>query len=155
MCAWFLQATQKCICDTEHMFDCPEENAHRGEEDIAAVVRKCPFLRNGIFHQLCVYFRTFWLASLGSTYQPVKTPTWKGTNCPWLLKRACFEQVTTIQSYQKSLVEQDYYYHHQCFSKLKLQPSYFKILPKIFHQQKRTKLRLLLFLLLSFCHRQF
>jgi len=31
------QATQKCICDTEHMFDCPEENAHRGEEDIAAV----------------------------------------------------------------------------------------------------------------------
>ena len=32
------QATQKCICDTEHMFDCPEENAHRGPEDIAAVV---------------------------------------------------------------------------------------------------------------------
>jgi len=31
------QATQKCICDTEHMFDCPEENAHRGPEDIAAV----------------------------------------------------------------------------------------------------------------------
>ena len=38
----FLKATQKCICDTEHMFDCPEENAHRGEEDIAAVVRKMP-----------------------------------------------------------------------------------------------------------------
>merc|ERR1711936_171146 len=31
------QASQKCICDTEHMFDCPEENAHRGPEDIAAV----------------------------------------------------------------------------------------------------------------------
>jgi len=31
------QATQKCICDTEHMFDCPEQNAHRGPEDIAAV----------------------------------------------------------------------------------------------------------------------
>lgn len=31
------QATQKCICDTEHMFDCPEENAHRGPDDIAAV----------------------------------------------------------------------------------------------------------------------
>lgn len=31
------QATQKCICDTEHMFDCPEENAHRSEDDIAAV----------------------------------------------------------------------------------------------------------------------
>merc|ERR1719210_307398 len=31
------QAGQKCICDTEHMFDCPEENAHRGPEDIAAV----------------------------------------------------------------------------------------------------------------------
>merc|ERR1712141_99991 len=25
------QAGQKCICDTEHMFDCPEENSHRGE----------------------------------------------------------------------------------------------------------------------------
>ena len=33
------QAGQKCICDTEHMFDCPEENAHRGPEDIAAVVK--------------------------------------------------------------------------------------------------------------------
>jgi len=31
------QATQNCICDTEHMFDCPEQNAHRGAEDIAAV----------------------------------------------------------------------------------------------------------------------
>jgi len=31
------QATQKCICDTEHMFDCPEEEVHRGPEDIAAV----------------------------------------------------------------------------------------------------------------------
>jgi hypothetical protein len=34
------QATQTCICDTEHMFDCPQENAHRGQEDIAAVVNK-------------------------------------------------------------------------------------------------------------------
>ena len=32
------QSRQKCICDTEHMFDCPEENAHRGADDIAAVV---------------------------------------------------------------------------------------------------------------------
>jgi len=31
------QGTQKCICDTEHMFDCPEENTHRGAEDITAV----------------------------------------------------------------------------------------------------------------------
>merc|ERR1739844_124624 len=31
------QSHQKCICDTEHMFDCPEENTHRGEDDIAAV----------------------------------------------------------------------------------------------------------------------
>jgi len=31
------QSRQKCICDTEHMFDCPEENAHRGADDIAAV----------------------------------------------------------------------------------------------------------------------
>jgi len=31
------QSRQKCICDTEHMFDCPEENAHRGSDDIAAV----------------------------------------------------------------------------------------------------------------------
>lgn len=31
------QATQKCICDTEHMFDCPDENPHRSAEDIAAV----------------------------------------------------------------------------------------------------------------------
>jgi len=31
------QSRQKCICDTEHMFDCPEENAHRGANDIAAV----------------------------------------------------------------------------------------------------------------------
>lgn len=31
------QAGQKCICDTEHMFDCPEENSHRGEDDIEAV----------------------------------------------------------------------------------------------------------------------
>ena len=34
------QSRQKCICDTEHMFDCPEENAHRGADDIAAVVSK-------------------------------------------------------------------------------------------------------------------
>ena len=42
------QASQKCICDTEHMFDCPEENAHRGPEDIAAVVRilKCILTSN-------------------------------------------------------------------------------------------------------------
>ena len=32
------QSRQKCICDTEHMFDCPDENAHRGADDIAAVV---------------------------------------------------------------------------------------------------------------------
>ena len=32
------QSRQKCICDTEHMFDCPEENAHRGADDITAVV---------------------------------------------------------------------------------------------------------------------
>lgn len=31
------QSRQKCICDTEHMFDCPEENAHRGADDITAV----------------------------------------------------------------------------------------------------------------------
>merc|ERR1719228_2766689 len=31
------QSRQKCICDTEHMFDCPDENAHRGADDIAAV----------------------------------------------------------------------------------------------------------------------
>merc|ERR1711890_56605 len=31
------RSRQKCICDTEHMFDCPEENAHRGADDIAAV----------------------------------------------------------------------------------------------------------------------
>jgi len=31
------QSNQKCICDTEHMFDCPDENAHRGADDIAAV----------------------------------------------------------------------------------------------------------------------
>merc|ERR1712242_61618 len=31
------QATQRCICDTEHMFDCPDENPHRSAEDIAAV----------------------------------------------------------------------------------------------------------------------
>ena len=42
------QSSQKCICDTEHMFDCPEENAHRGPEDIAAVVRilKCILTSN-------------------------------------------------------------------------------------------------------------
>ena len=40
------QAGQKCICDTEHMFDCPEENAHRGPEDIAAVVMKNDFSRS-------------------------------------------------------------------------------------------------------------
>jgi len=31
------QSNQKCICDTEHMFDCPDENAHRGADDIATV----------------------------------------------------------------------------------------------------------------------
>ena len=35
------------------MFDCPEENAHRGEEDIAAVVRKSPF--GGKWHFYVIY----------------------------------------------------------------------------------------------------
>jgi len=30
------QASQNCICDTEHMFDCPEENVQRGPQAIAA-----------------------------------------------------------------------------------------------------------------------
>ena len=32
------QASQNCICDTEHMFDCPEENVQRGPQAIAAAV---------------------------------------------------------------------------------------------------------------------
>jgi len=31
------QSRQKCICDTEHMFDCPDENSHRSADDITAV----------------------------------------------------------------------------------------------------------------------
>jgi len=31
------QATQKCICDSEHMFDCPRQEASRGPEAIQAV----------------------------------------------------------------------------------------------------------------------
>ena len=33
------QATQKCICDSEHMFDCPRQEASRGPEAIQAVVK--------------------------------------------------------------------------------------------------------------------
>jgi len=31
------QSGQECICDTEHMFNCPVEDSHRSPEDIAAV----------------------------------------------------------------------------------------------------------------------
>ena len=34
------QATQKCICDTEHMFDCPRQDVQRGPDAIEAVVWK-------------------------------------------------------------------------------------------------------------------
>ncbi len=32
------QATQNCICDTEHMFNCPEDSARRTQNDIDTAV---------------------------------------------------------------------------------------------------------------------
>ena len=54
------QASQNCICDTEHMFDCPNENAHRGPEDIAAAVSiSIFFILNRFLHDFTNFFKLF------------------------------------------------------------------------------------------------
>ena len=103
------QASQKCICDTEHMFDCPEENAHRGPEDIAAVVRismkkKCILTK--CIQNVFWIFRTSWLILTAWYPQiPTITLTWTDKNCLLPPKKAIFEASKRLRPQKKTTIE--------------------------------------------------